>query len=75
MARYLIASLIFFAAALAWLGLASAFGIWWTVQHPPANVAGMGTYFITSSWLWRLAVILPLVFFAAWYWRRVSHAV
>ena len=75
MARYLVASLVFFATALAWLWLVSAFGLWWTLRHPPANVPGTDTYFITSSWIWRLSVLVPLVFFAAWYWRRVSHAV
>jgi hypothetical protein len=75
LARFLVASLVFFATALAWLWVVSAVGMWWTLRHPPANVVGTDTYFITSSWLWRLAVLLPLVFFSAWYWRRVSHAV
>jgi hypothetical protein len=73
MVRYLVASLIFFAAALSWLWLVSAFGIWWIMRYPPAPSAGTDTYFITNSWIWRLAVILPLLFFSGWYWRRVSH--
>jgi ABC-type uncharacterized transport system permease subunit len=74
MVRYLVAALIFVAAALSWLWLVSALGIWWTLRHLPAPDPSTDTYFIAGSWIWRLAVILPLVFFSAWYWRRVSHA-
>lgn len=74
MVRYLVAALIFVAAALSWLWLVSALGILWMLGHLPVPASGADTYFITASWIWRLAVILPLVFFSAWYWRRVSHA-
>jgi hypothetical protein len=74
MARYLIAALIFVAAALSWLWLVTALAIWWTLRHLSMPVPGTDTYFITGSWIWRAAVILPLVFFSAWYWRRISHA-
>ena len=73
MVRYLAASLIFIAAALSWLGLVSALAIGWTLRHPPAPVFGTDTYFLASSWIWRLAVIVPVIAFSAWYWRRVSH--
>jgi len=67
--------LIFVAAALAWVWLASAIGIWWTLRHPPAAVPATDTYFLTSSWLYRLILIVPFALFSAWYWRRgVSRA-
>jgi hypothetical protein len=74
MVRYLVASLIFFAAALAWLYLVSALGMLWLARHPLEPAPGTDTYFIMSSWIWRLAVILPLIFFSAWFWRRIGHA-
>jgi len=46
-------------------------GIWWMSRRPSALVPGTDTFFITSSWVFRLAVILPLVLFSAWYWRRI----
>jgi hypothetical protein len=66
--------LIFIAATLAWVWLVSAIGIWWTLRNPPAPVSGLDTYFIASSWLYRFTVLVPLVLFTAWYWRRVSRA-
>ena len=71
MLRILVALLMLVAVVLAWAWLVSAIGIWWTLRNPPAPVPGTDTYFITSSWVYRLAVILPLVLFSAWYWRRV----
>jgi hypothetical protein len=68
--RFLVSLLIFVAAVVAWLWLVSAIGIWWTLRHPPAPVSGTDTYFMISSWVYRLAVILPLALFSAWYWRR-----
>jgi hypothetical protein len=69
--RILVALLILVAIVLAWVWLISAIGIWWMLRRPPAPIPGTDTYFITSSWVYRLAVILPLVLFTAWYWRRV----
>ena len=73
-ARILVSLLIFIAATLAWIWLVSAIGIWWTLRHPPAHNPGTDTYFITGSWLYRVTVLVPLLLFAAWYWRRVSRA-
>jgi hypothetical protein len=70
MLRSLVSLLIFVAAALAWVWLVSAIGIWWTLRHPPAPVAGTDTYFLTTSWLYRIFVVVPFALFSAWYWRR-----
>src|SRR5438309_5360830 len=61
--RIPVSLLIFVAVALAWLWLVGAVGIWWTLRHPPAPAAGTDTYFIMSSWVFRLAVIHPLISF------------
>ena len=75
MRSILLALVVFAAAGLAWLKLVGAIGIWWMLRHPHRLESGPDTYFITSSWIFRLAVILPLMLFAAWYWRRfVSRA-
>jgi len=74
MPRLLVASLTFAAAVLAWIWIVGAIGIWWTLRHPPAPVPGTDTYFMTSSRIHRLAVVLPLILFSAWYWRRISRA-
>jgi hypothetical protein len=75
MQSILVALVVFAAAGLAWPRLVGAIGIWWTSRHPPRPALDTDTYFIISSSIFRLARILPLMFFAAWYWRRfVSHA-
>ncbi len=71
MPRILVALVIFVAAALAWIWLVAAIGIWWTLRHPSELASGTDTYFITSSWGFRIAAILPLLLFSGWYWRRV----
>lgn len=71
MQRILVSLLVFVAAALAWAWLVGTIGIWWTLRHPPAPVPGTDTYFIVSSPIYRLAVILPLILFSVWYWRRI----
>ena len=71
MLRILLSSLILVAVALAWAWLVAVVGIWWLSRQPPQLAPGTDTYFITSSWFFRLAVIVPLVLFSAWFWRRI----
>jgi hypothetical protein len=69
--RVLVSSLILVAVALAWVWLVTAAGIWWMSKNPPPLVPGTDTYFMAGNWVYRLAVIVPLVLFSAWYWRRI----
>jgi hypothetical protein len=69
--RILLALVVFVAAAFAWLKVVGAIGIWWSLRHPPVLPPGTDTYFITSSRVFWLAVILPLFPFAILFWRRV----
>ena len=69
--RVLLAFVLFVAGAFAWLKVVGSIGIWWTLRHPPAVPLGTDTYFIVSSWVFWLAVSLPLFLFAIWFWRRV----
>jgi len=71
MLRILVSSFILVAVALAWVWLVGRVGIWWLSRHPPKLIPGSDTYFMTSSWFFRLAVIVPLVLFSAWFWRRI----
>jgi len=70
MLRFLLSLVGFIAIALAWIWLVGAIGILWVVRHPQVT-AGSDTYFIMSSRLFRWVVILPLILFSLWYWRRV----
>jgi hypothetical protein len=68
MMRILVSSIILVVIVFAWDALVTAVGIWWLARHPPI---GTDSYFIAGSWVYRLAVVVPLVLFSAWYWRRV----
>jgi hypothetical protein len=71
--RILTSSLILVAVALAWVWLVGAVGIWWLPRHPPQLLPRTDTYFMASSWFFRLATIVPLVLFSAWFWRHVCR--
>jgi hypothetical protein len=68
--RVLFSVLGFIALTVVWFWIVTATGMWWALRYaqPPA---GSDTYFLTSSWIYRSLVILPLVLFSLWYWRRV----
>jgi hypothetical protein len=70
MLRILLSLVGFIAIALAWIWLVGAIGIMWVVRHPQVP-AGSDTYFIVGSRLFRWVVILPLLLFSLWYWRRM----
>lgn len=69
--RILVALVVFVAAVIAWIWLVDGVGIWWTLRHPPAPVPGTDTYFLMSSRVVWLTVLMPLVLFSIWFWRRV----
>ena len=69
MPRFLGSLFLFVAAAVAWVSAVTAIGIWWTSNHPPIGTT-TDTYFITSSWVYRLALLIPLLLVAMSCWRR-----
>jgi hypothetical protein len=70
MLRFVSSVLTFVAAAVMWVSTVTAIGVWWMAHHPPTLPPGSDTYFMTSSWIYRLTIFIPLLVFAAWCWRR-----
>jgi len=75
MPRILLALVVFVVAALAWMRLVGVIAMWWMLRHQPRLERGTDTYFIAGSWVFRLAMILPLMLFAIWYWSRFVRRV
>ena len=70
MMRILLSVLVFIAVAVAWIWLVGVVGLWWVMRNPSLS-AGADTYFIMSSPVVRWAIVLPLLLFSIWFWRRV----
>jgi hypothetical protein len=70
--RILFSLLTFAVIAIAWTWLVGAIGLWLTARRPQ-ELGETDTYFIAGSWLFRLLVIIPLVLFSVWYWRRLAR--